>query len=93
LTVISVFDLEDCNTRRAVPVTSVSIYTLVVGLTAFISVLDARYPVILTHVNSVLHNKEFAQCYGSEKMIRFSYSNEDTKDEERRGRPGSSRDD
>jgi hypothetical protein len=27
-----------------------------------------------------------AECYGSVKMIRFSYSNEDTKDEEKRNR-------
>jgi hypothetical protein len=29
-------------------------------------------------------NFEIPNCYGSVKMIRFSYSNEDTKDEERR---------
>jgi hypothetical protein len=44
------------------PTAPVSMHTPVVDLTALASVKpDARYPATLTHVSSVLHNKEFAQ--------------------------------
>jgi hypothetical protein len=60
LAVISAFSLEDYNIRRIVPTTSVSMHTPVAYPTAFISVKPgARYLATLTHVDGVLHNKEF----------------------------------